>query len=71
MTDEFAWVIVTDGEAGALVYFAGLGFWSAEHLSAIRFVRKIDAERMLVSLESPSARVEEHGWMAAPEKVIP
>lgn len=62
-SEEIAWVIVRD-LPGDLGYFDGLEF-QPNNLSAIRFARRIDADRMLTLLHGSSAhedRVEEHQW---------
>lgn len=68
--DEFAYVI----EAGAThspLYWDG-GDWSSNNLRAVRFARKIDAERVMVNLPSEYRRPEmsatEHGWHDAPTR---
>lgn len=62
MTDEFGWLI----EHGHTLvsrptYWAGPDFWSPDHAEAIRFARKVDAERVASRL-GVLCRVCEHGW---------
>ena len=63
MTDEYGWVIEREGGDKPLLYWAGAGVWSTQHLDAIRFVRRLDAERVARYLpEHPHYRVVEHAW---------
>ena len=65
--DESAWVIVRD-LPGTLGYFDGHRF-VPNNLEAIRFARRVDAERWLALMHGPSAhsdRVEEHMWINKP-----
>lgn len=65
MADETGWLIECGGHnAAPLQYFDGLG-WTADHMEAIRFSRKIDGERIAVGLDSEhQIRVVEHMWTA-------
>lgn len=64
MTD-FAWVIEHRlSPTHSPYYWAGNG-WSVEHMKAIRFARKEDAERTRAGFDDEFAlehRVAEHGW---------
>lgn len=69
MADETGWVIERgDSEPSAPTYWAGLGDrdfdgrWSQDHMDAIRFARKLDAERVSAKMRWPNNRVCEHGW---------
>ena len=62
--DEIAWVIVRDLPS-TLGYFDGYKF-VPNNLEAIRFARKVDAERWLTLMHAGSThsdRVEEHMWV--------
>lgn len=46
-------------------YWCGVIRWTANHMDAIRFARKLDAERVLDTLSfdlRTKARVTEHSW---------
>lgn len=66
---EFAWVIEHRASApSAPIYWAG-NRWSPDHLEAIRFVRKVDAERTVKGWDDDDPlphegahRICEHGW---------
>lgn len=62
---ESGWVIEHRASPGhSPAYWAGNG-WSVDNLMAIRFVRKIDAERARNGFDDEFAlehRVAEHGW---------
>jgi hypothetical protein len=63
MTDETGWVIERgDSEPSAPTYWAGLDMWSQDHMDAIRFARKRDAERVSARMTYPNNRVCEHMW---------
>jgi hypothetical protein len=69
--DQFAWVIER-GDSSTPIYWAGYlswgdGRWSNDHLDAVRFVRKIDAERTIAGMTQPNHRVVEHVWIAQAE----
>lgn len=62
--DESGWVIVRD-LPGSLGYFDGYQF-SRNNLEALRFARRVDAERWLKLMHGESAhsdRIEEHMWI--------
>lgn len=60
---EFGWVIERgDSEVCAPTYWAGPDRWSQDHMDAIRFCRKQDAERVACRLGQGYHRVAEHGW---------
>ena len=65
MTTEFSWVIES-GNGPQLIYWDG-GQFSYLHARAIRFSRRVDAERVMVNLPSDmrptGMKVAEHGWM--------
>lgn len=63
---HYAWLIEAgDGNRSAPVYWDG-GDWSADHLRAVRFSRKIDAERSMINLPDGMRQrhvaAVEHGW---------
>lgn len=61
--DETGWVIERgDSRPSAPAYWAG-DAWSQDHLDAIRFVRKLDAERVSARMTYPNNRVCEHIWV--------
>jgi hypothetical protein len=75
--DETAWLVEAfSGQTEN--YFAGLdeiwngGFslyprWTADHMKAIRFTRKEDAETIVSVMDSTAkCRAVEHSWMASP-----
>lgn len=63
MTGEYAWVIVIPSRRPMLMYWAGGTLWSPDNLDAIRFARRIDAERAARYLpEHPNYTIEEHAW---------
>ena len=61
---EFAWLIEVNGEYGP-IYWDG-GNWSSNHMRAVRFVRSIDADRVMINLSDADRiagmRSVEHGW---------
>lgn len=62
---ETGWVIECGGgDALPLYYWAGLNRWSPDHLAAVRFARRVDAERVLSGIVGLPARVLEHEWHA-------
>ena len=71
MSDETGWVIERgDSEPGAPTYWTGfregaggVQCWSQNHMDAIRFARKIDAERVSYRMTQPNNRVCEHKWL--------
>jgi hypothetical protein len=68
--DESGWVIVRDSAGKGLRYWDGAEF-RMENLTALRFARKVDAERYLELMHFNNdykARVEEHMWINAPAK---
>ena len=76
MTDriaETAWV-VERGDPGCFgpIYYTGyipisMAGWSEDNADAIRFARKVDAQRMAVRLSEhwPGCRACEHMWIDA------
>lgn len=70
--DEFAWVIEHGNSpvSQPLYWTAGLPIkelpprhWHSNHLEAIRFARKEDAEKIATALlEGVPVRICEHGW---------
>jgi hypothetical protein len=65
-SDQFAWVIEhSESEPSRPRYFDGCGWTDpSDHLSAIRYARQEDAERMNKMLDPPNLhRVREHGWI--------
>lgn len=65
MKTEFGWVIEHRlSPTHSPKYWAGNG-WSTDHMKAIRFARKEDAERSRNGFDDEFAlehRVAEHGW---------
>lgn len=60
---EFAWVIERgDSQPSAPTYWSGPDQWSQDHLDAVRFSRKQDAERVACRLGQGYHRIAEHGW---------
>lgn len=61
---EYAWVIERgDSPPSSPTYYTGgSDGWSQDHLDAIRFSRKQDAERAAYHLRWPNCRIAEHGW---------
>lgn len=66
LKDEFAWVIERgDSQPHSPTYWSGIDSWSQDHLDAVRFARKQDAERVAHSIRDGGYhRVCEHGWIA-------
>lgn len=71
MIEEYGWVIERgDSEVSAPTYWSGptatfRNGWSQNHLDAIRFARKVDAEKISTKLQVPGDpinRVCEHIW---------
>lgn len=66
--DEFAWVIEA-GVTHSPIYWDG-GDWSSNNMRAVRFSRKVDAERIMINLPDEARRPEmspaEHGWHDLP-----
>ena len=68
IADEFGWLIEhADSPVSAPVYWAGMT-WTTDHVKAVRFCRKQDAEEVLLVVhtwyegEPPAHRICEHGW---------
>ena len=61
---EYGWVIELEAsEPSAPQYWAGSSLWSGDHMMAIRFARKVDAERAaMMMLDGMNIRIAEHGW---------
>lgn len=69
--DESGWVIERgDSEVSAPTYWAGFNSliqpkWSQAHLDAIRFARRVDAEKISTVIQERGMalnRICEHGW---------
>ena len=61
--EESGWVIERgDSQPCAPTYWAGVDRWSQDHIDAVRFARKQDAERVAYGLPSPNCRIAEHAW---------
>lgn len=62
---DYAWLIEALGNRAAPIYWDGAD-WSADHLRAVRFRRKVDAERVMINLveahRQPHMAAVEHGW---------
>lgn len=76
-TEESGWLIERgDSEVSAPKYWAAgqrdaerSSAWTSNHLEAIRFARKVDAEKLAKRLmPSIAVRVCEHGWMDPPKR---
>lgn len=66
--DEHGWVIEKkDSEVAQPIYWAGLDQWSQYHEDAIRFARKLDAERVATKI-GLGHRVAEHIWVPKYER---
>ena len=68
---ETGWVIEhAESQTSRPIYWAGWG-WSIDHMAAIRCARKIDAERLRMSIDdfmgADRHRVAEHGWDDDPQ----
>lgn len=68
-TDEYGWVIERgDSSPASPLYWAGpllndfSGRWSQDHLDAIRFARKRDAENVMAHFDHLHCRACEHIW---------
>ena len=65
MRTEFAWVIEHRlSPTSAPNYWAG-NRWSTDHMRAVRFARKVDAEAVRNGFDDEYAlghRLAEHGW---------
>lgn len=61
---EFAWVIERgDTPPSAPAYWTGSDQgWSQNHVDAVRFARKEDAEKVAYHFRQPNCRICEHGW---------
>lgn len=71
MTDEIGWVIErADSEPSAPKYWAAgqqdpqrTSAWTSNHMQAIRFARKLDAERVAErAMKGIDVRICEHAW---------
>ena len=67
---EFAWVIESEDISASMpLYYAGYDeviaatCWSYNHMEAIRFARKEDAEKMSSRMQQKNNRIAQHGWM--------
>lgn len=66
---EYAWVIEhRRSEVSAPEYWTGNG-WSKDHMSAVRFVRQLDAARTVAGWDEDDPlpgekehRLAQHGW---------
>jgi hypothetical protein len=68
-TDEYGWVIERgDSSPASPLYWAGpspndfSGRWSQDHLDAIRFARKRDAENVMAHFDHLHCRACDHIW---------
>jgi len=67
--DESGWVIERgDSSPGSPTYWSGPDAWSQDHMDAVRFARKQDAERVACRVHGGHHRVCEHLW-CGPEAV--
>ena len=65
--EDFAWVIERgDSRPSQPTYWAGIAAthstWSEDHMDAVRFSRKQDAEKVACGLGQGYHRVCDHGW---------
>ena len=69
--DERAWLIEMKASSpSSPQYWAGSSLFTSDHMDAIRFSRKVDAERAAVMmLDGLHVRICEHIWSAQPRKV--
>ena len=69
---SYAWVIENNTKHGIL-YWNGFD-WYFDHMKAIRYSRRIDAQKTMYLLEpwahSPNNTVAEHGWDDALEIIV-
>jgi hypothetical protein len=69
---EYAWVIEVAHVATPL-YWDGAD-WSGNHMRAVRFSRKVDADRIMVNIPSDMRRADmrtaEHGWGGTPRRAV-
>ncbi len=66
MTDESGWVIESVNKLGQIVYWDGHGTFSfsPDHLEAVRFARKQDAERVFPTIcYFQPIKIAEHLWV--------
>lgn len=63
---ETGWLIERDGSASPPVYWdgAGLGGWTLDCYQAVRFARRIDAERASARGMLGATRICEHLWLS-------
>jgi hypothetical protein len=59
---EYGWLIERDGHGG--LRYATPRSWTADHMQALRFARKVDAEEFAASRQdwSTDIRITEHAW---------
>lgn len=72
MATEYGWLIERrpDGTPGPAYYDINpdvSGFWTLDHNEALRFARKIDAERMIAYLGIEEGDPVEHAWCDGPD----
>lgn len=63
---EIGWLLENGKQGSELRYMTmddGLIVWTASHMEALRFSRRVDAERFLGDC-SEDVRVSEHVWMS-------
>lgn len=63
-TTQYGWVIEGAWSAAQTIeYWTGGPLWSQDHMNAIRFARREDADRAaFMMLDGMNVRVVEHGW---------
>ena len=63
-TENFGWVIEGAwSETSRPDYWVGSSRWSTDHTKALRFARKLDAERAAsLMLDGVRVRISEHVW---------
>lgn len=68
MTDEAAWVIEGAwSETSRPDYWVGSSAWSTDHMKALRFARKRDAQQAAdLMLDGINYRICEHVWIGSP-----
>lgn len=65
VTEERAWLIEIDGPRYLSLDPRVLGFWTSDHLLALRFGRREDAENFMSwqdTFDKDAGRIVEHMW---------
>lgn len=70
MSEEYGWLI-EDGKGGYLTFdHIGFARWTADVDEAVRFCRRVDAEKVAAGCED-AWKIVEHGWAPMPNRTIP